>query len=151
MRVIQLNLKPDDSLKRLKLQNIPSIINACFLLHNFLEWHSIYINEKQAKTQLELLKLKWKNKWNTIQKFSWHIFYCVEGDGEVTRKALTDYIEENIYTSIYTLKKIFYVLAFRIVHCKKIFTYALFYKLKVCRKHQTNLELCHLAWNSNKN
>ena len=151
MRVIQLNLKPDDSLKRLKLQNIPSIINACFLLHNFLEWHSIYINEKQAKTQLELLKLKWKNKWNTIQKFSWHIFYCVEGDGEVTRKALTDYIEENIYTSIYTLKKIFYVLAFRIVHCKKIFTYALFYKLKVCRKHQTNLELRHLAWNSNKN
>lgn len=151
MRVIQLNLKPDDSLKRLKLQNIPSIINACFLLHNFLEWHSIYINEKQAQTQLELLKLKWKNKWNTIQKFSWHIFYCVEGDGEVTRKALTDYIEENIYTSIYTLKKIFYVLAFRIVHCKKIFTYALFYKLKVCRKHQTNLELRHLAWNSNKN
>ena len=149
--MLLVDLKLDDSLKRLKLQNIPSIINACFLLHNFLEWHSVYISEKQAKTQLELLKLKWKNKWNTIQKFSWHIFYCVEGDGEVTRKALTDYIEENIYTSIYTLKKIFYVLAFRIVHCKKIFTYALFYKLKVCRKHQTNLELRHLAWNSNKN
>lgn len=146
--MLLLDLKLDDSLKRLKLQNIPSIINACFLLHNFLEWHSVYISEKQAKTQLELLKLKWKNKWNTIQKFSWHIFYCVEGDGEVIRKALTDYIKEKIFTSICTLKKIFYVLAFRIVHCKKIFTFALFYKLKV---KQTNLELRHLVWNSNKN
>ena len=37
-----------------KLEKIPTVIYACFALHNFCERQSIYINEEQVKTQLEL-------------------------------------------------------------------------------------------------
>ena len=40
-----------------KLEKIPTIIYACFVLHNFCEGHIVYINEEQVKTQLELLKI----------------------------------------------------------------------------------------------
>ena len=39
-----------------KLEKIPTIINACFVLHDFCERHGVYINDEQVKTQLELLK-----------------------------------------------------------------------------------------------
>ena len=39
-----------------KLVKIPTLIDASFVLHNFCERHSAYINGEQVKTQLELLK-----------------------------------------------------------------------------------------------
>ena len=38
------------------LAKTPTLIYACFVLHNFCERHSAYINEEQVKTQLALLK-----------------------------------------------------------------------------------------------
>ena len=75
-----------------KLEKIPTMIYPCFVLHNFCERHSVYINEEQVKTQLELLntnETQFKNLADTI-------FPCVEGEGEAIRKALTDHIKENI-------------------------------------------------------
>ena len=75
-----------------KLEKIPTIIYACFVLHNFCEQHSVYINKEQVKTQLELLKTNETQFKNLADP----IFSCVEGEREVIRKALTDYIKENI-------------------------------------------------------
>ena len=75
-----------------KLEKIPTIIYACFVLHNFCERHSVYISEEQVKTQLELLKTNETQFKNLVDP----IFSCFEGEGEVIWKALTDYIKENI-------------------------------------------------------
>ena len=75
-----------------KLEMIPTIICACFVLHNFCERHSVYINEEQVRTQLELSKTNETQFKNLADP----IFSCVEGEEEVIRKALTDYIKGNI-------------------------------------------------------
>ena len=75
-----------------KLEKISTIIYASFVLHNFCERHSVYINEEQVKTQLELLK----TNENQLKNLADPIFSCIAGEGEVIRKALTDFIKENI-------------------------------------------------------
>ena len=75
-----------------KLEKIPTIIYACFVLHNFCKRHSVYIIEEQVKTQLELLKTNETQFKNLADP----IFSSIEGEGEVIQKALTDYINENI-------------------------------------------------------
>ena len=75
-----------------KLEEIPTVIYPCFVLHNFCERYSVNINEEQVKTQVELLKMNETQLKNLANP----IFFCVEGEGEVIRKALTDYINENI-------------------------------------------------------
>ena len=75
-----------------KLEKIPDIIYACFVLHNFCERYSVSINEEQVKTQLELLKTN-KTQFKNLADL---IFSYVEGEEEVIRKTLTDFIKENI-------------------------------------------------------
>ena len=75
-----------------KLEKIPDIIYACFVLHNFCERYSVSINEEQVKTQLELLKTN-KTQFKNLAD---PIFSYVEGEEEVIRKTLTDFIKENI-------------------------------------------------------
>ena len=77
-----------------KLEKFPDIIYACFVLHNFCEWYSVYINEEQVKTQTELLKTN-KTQFKNLAD---PIFSYVEGEKEVFWKTLTDYIKENIET-----------------------------------------------------
>ena len=89
MRVILLSVLLVDWLE---LEKTPTIIHACFMLHNFCEQHSVYINEKQVKTQLELL---WADD-TQFKNLAHPIFYCVEGEEEVIWKTLTDFIKENI-------------------------------------------------------
>ena len=74
------------------LEKIPDIIYACFVLHNFCERYSVSINEEQVKTQLELLKTN-KTQFKNLAD---PIFSYVEGEEEVIRKTLTDFIKENI-------------------------------------------------------
>ena len=74
------------------LEKIPTIIYACFVLHNFCERYSVYINEEQVKIQLGLLKTN-ETQFKNLDD---PIFSCAEGEGEAIRKALTDYIKENI-------------------------------------------------------
>ena len=75
-----------------KLEKIPDIIYACFVLHNFCERYSVSINEEQVKTQLELLKTN-KTQFKNLAD---PIFSYVEGEEEVIRKTLIDFIKENI-------------------------------------------------------
>ena len=75
-----------------KLEKIPTITYACFVLHNLCERRSVYINEEQVKTQLEVLKTNETQFKNLADP----IFSCIEVEGKVIRKALTNYIKENI-------------------------------------------------------
>ena len=70
------------------------------MLHNFCERNSVYINEKQVKTQLELLRAD----GTQFKNLAHPICYCVEGEGEVIWKTLTDFIKENI--EIFTFYRI---------------------------------------------
>ena len=40
----------------LKLDNIPTVIYACFVLHNFCEYHNTYVPEDLVKLQIEVAK-----------------------------------------------------------------------------------------------
>ena len=80
----------------LKLESVPtinnSIIYACFVLHNFCEKNKVYIDEEQVHARMEVMKINeqtYKNKPDPI-------FSCENGEGEVIRRALTEYIKENI-------------------------------------------------------
>ncbi|XP_047137567.1 uncharacterized protein LOC101235978 [Hydra vulgaris] len=75
----------------LKLEKIPTVIYACFILHNFCERHSICIDEELVKIQVEVINENEKNFRNLPDP----IFSCIDGEGEVIRKALTEYISEN--------------------------------------------------------
>ena len=59
---------------------------------HFCERHSVYINEEQVKTQLDQLKTN-KTQFKNLAD---PLFSAVEGEEDVIRKALTDYIKENI-------------------------------------------------------
>ena len=75
----------------LKLEKIPTVIYACFILHNFCEQHNICIDEELVKIQIEVIN---ENKRN-FRNLADPIFSCIDGEGEVIRKALTEYINEN--------------------------------------------------------
>ena len=45
----------------LKLEILPTIIYACFILHNYCEKDKVYINEEVVQSQKEILK---KNEEN---------------------------------------------------------------------------------------
>ncbi len=72
----------------LKLHNIPVVIYAGFVLHKYCEQHNIYVDEKQVKVQMELMK---QNK--EAHKHSPDpIYSCNTDEGEITRKFITEYL-----------------------------------------------------------
>ena len=45
----------------LKLDNIPTVINACFVLQNLCEYHNMHIDEDLVKIQIKAAKKKNNN------------------------------------------------------------------------------------------
>ena len=76
----------------IKLDNIPTLVYACFILHNFCERHSIYVDEEQVKVQMELMERNEKSFKNLPDP----IFSCADGEGQVIRNALTEYIKDHL-------------------------------------------------------
>ena len=70
----------------IQLEKIPTLIHACFVLHNFCERHNQFVDEEQVKVQMEI------SKRNENKNIPDPIFSCSDGEGEVIRKVLTDYI-----------------------------------------------------------
>ena len=74
----------------LKLEILPTVIYACFILHNYCEKNKLYNDEEVVKSQLEILKKNEKNYKNVPDPiFS---FNCSEG--MITRKTITQYIKD---------------------------------------------------------
>lgn len=72
----------------LKIESIPVVVYACFVLHNFCEKNNSYIDEEMVQSQLNLIRQ------NEIQHINVpHPIYSYnEGEGHVVRRTLTNLI-----------------------------------------------------------
>ena len=71
----------------LKLENIPTVIYACFVLHNFCEKEKFYVDSEQVPIQIELSK----STEDTFKNKPDPILSCNTDEGEVARKCITSY------------------------------------------------------------
>ena len=76
----------------MKLEKIPTIVYACFVLHNFCERNSTYIDTEQVNIQMELMKRNESENINTPDP----IFSCNTGEGEATRRTITKYFSASM-------------------------------------------------------
>ena len=70
----------------LKLENILTVVYACFVHHNFCEREKSYVDLEQVQIQMELLR---SNEENYINKLD-PIFSCNLDEGKVARKCKTN-------------------------------------------------------------
>ena len=90
----------------MKLEIPPTVICACFILHNYCEKNKLYVDEEVVdvdkelvvdvdvdeeivKSQIEILKNNEKNYKNISDA----IFSFDSGKGTITRKPMTQYIK----------------------------------------------------------
>ena len=76
----------------LKLESVPIVVFACFVLHNYCERNNSYIDESQIRAQLEIGKENENKNQSNPDPF----FSCDAGEGEVIRNILVDYIKDNL-------------------------------------------------------
>ena len=76
----------------LKLDNIPIIVMACFVLHNFCEIYDDNIDMEVVKAQIE-----WNKSEDTFHKnIPDPVYPGTTGEGEAIRETLTHYIHVNL-------------------------------------------------------
>eukprot|EP00794_Sanderia_malayensis_P020819 gene20819-biopygen15353 len=76
----------------LKLESIPIVIYACFVLHNYCERNNTYIDEFQVRGQLDIGKQNEIKNQNNPDP----IYSCDAGEGEIIRNILVDSIKDNL-------------------------------------------------------
>ena len=76
----------------MKLEKIPTIIYACFVLHNYCELNSCYVDSEQVKLQIEILKRNENENTNHPDP----VFSCNTDEGEVVRRTIINYFGENL-------------------------------------------------------
>jgi hypothetical protein len=76
----------------LKLESVPTVIYACFVLHNFCEKNKSYVDEDQVRLQIELIKRNENRNKDMLDP----IFSSNAGEGEVIRRIITNYIKDNL-------------------------------------------------------
>ena len=75
-----------------EIGNIPIVVMACFVLHNFCKWHNDTIDQEAARAQME-----WNcSEDNTHKNIPDPIYSCTTGEGELVRQTLTGYVQINI-------------------------------------------------------
>ncbi|XP_044163271.1 protein ANTAGONIST OF LIKE HETEROCHROMATIN PROTEIN 1-like [Acropora millepora] len=75
-----------------KLEEMPTIIYACFVLHNFCEKQNAYIDQDVVNSQVEVIKrneAQFKNIPDPTYSYN-------EDEGNVIRKILTDIVLQNM-------------------------------------------------------
>ena len=45
----------------LKLEILPTVIYACFILHNYCEKNKLYVDEEVVKSQIEIFRINEEN------------------------------------------------------------------------------------------
>ena len=71
-----------------KLEALPTVIYACFVLHSYCEKHNVNIDVDLVMTQIELMKeneVQFKNIPDPV-------FSCDSGEGIAVRRVLTDLV-----------------------------------------------------------
>ena len=75
-----------------KLEALPTIIYACFVLHNYCEKYTVNIDQDLVRAQIELMKdneAQFKNNPDPI-------YSCDVGEGIVVRKTLTELVLQSL-------------------------------------------------------
>ena len=76
----------------LKLESIPTVVYACFVLHNFCERNKSYVDGDQVKSQIELNKRNINQNKDMLDP----IYSCNAGEGEIVRRIITNYVKDNL-------------------------------------------------------
>ena len=77
----------------LKLEDVPNLIYACFVLHNFCESKNICIDERLIQQQID----RNQSEEEIFRKYIPDSIYCGTSDeGKMTRDVLVSYIESSI-------------------------------------------------------
>ena len=74
-----------------KLEKVPMVVYACFVLHNYCEQYSSYINEDIIASQIQHAKA---NEETT--NLPDPVYSCSYSEGEVMRNILTHYVRINL-------------------------------------------------------
>ena len=82
----------------LKLDNIPTVIYACFVFHNIFEYHHTYADEDLIKLEIEVAK---RNK-EGIDNAPDPVYSCNISEGGVVRRMLIKYINTSLPDHIIT-------------------------------------------------
>ena len=75
----------------LKLETIPKVVYACFVLHNYCEKRSVYVDEDVVNSQIEFIRRNEAEFQNNPDP----IYSCNEEEGVVVRKILTKLQQHN--------------------------------------------------------
>ena len=84
----------------LKLDNIPTVIYACFLLHNLCEYHNTYTAEDLVELKFEVAKRGNEG----IDDAPDPVYSCNISKGEVVRRMLIEYIKTSLPDHLVTRK-----------------------------------------------
>ena len=76
----------------LKLDNISTVIYACFVLHNFCEYHNKYVGEDLVKLQIEVAKRNNEGIDHAPDPY----YFCNISEGKVVRRMLIEYIKTSL-------------------------------------------------------
>jgi hypothetical protein len=75
----------------LKLEKVPIIVYACFVLHNYCEQYSSYMNEDILASQIQHAKTN-----EETPNLPDPVYSCNNSEGEVVRNILTSYVRINL-------------------------------------------------------
>lgn len=76
----------------LKIETIPTMVYACFVLHNYCEENKMYVDETLVRKQI-VLSIQNEINYKNIPD---PVYSCTTAEGEVVRKILTENISNNI-------------------------------------------------------
>jgi FKBP-type peptidyl-prolyl cis-trans isomerase (trigger factor) len=74
----------------LKLESVPTVIYACFVLHNVCEQKKVTVDDQSLKEQISLMKQneeQFKNIPDPVYSYN-------EGEGEIVRSSLLKILKE---------------------------------------------------------
>eukprot|EP00112_Aurelia_sp_Birch-Aquarium-sp1_P000030 Seg1000.10 transcript_id=Seg1000.10/GoldUCD/mRNA.D3Y31 product="hypothetical protein" protein_id=Seg1000.10/GoldUCD/D3Y31 len=74
------------------LSFVPTLVMACFVLHNFCEWKNTYLDEEAIKAQIELNKTNEKYFKNIPDP----VYSSNTAQGNDVRQVLKSYINQNL-------------------------------------------------------
>ena len=74
----------------LKLESVPTVIYACFVLHDVCEQKKVTVDDKSLKEQISLMK-QYEEQFKNIPD---PVYSYNEGEGEIVRSSLLKILKE---------------------------------------------------------
>lgn len=76
----------------LKIESVPVVVYACFVLHNYCEMNKSYVDEDLLRCQMDLNKRNEDQNPNLVDP----VYSGDHSEGDVVRKTITNYIRDNL-------------------------------------------------------